>query len=159
MGASKEQQRLSQYVHLKMEVEHQLERIARMKSAEKFAPKGESDGSQHTFGTGDRMERAIIRRMEYEEKVAGQLHKAMDEMALIEEAIDSLVNVQEREVMRLRYIDAENGKLTPWGIVARSMYGDDDEAQLQSCYRVHGRALVNIRKGGIFEDDKDDICL
>ena len=147
MGEPMTKQRLMQYIFLKMEVENQLERIARMRNEEKFPAMRESDGSQHTSGTGDRMERAIIRRMEYEDKVADQLNAAMAEMRKIEKAVDSLSNIQEREVLRLRYIDGSGCRHTPWADIAVAMYRDNDEPQKQAVYRIHGRALQNIAKG------------
>lgn len=146
MGEPMTKQRLSQYIFLKMEVEHQLERIARMRNEEKFPTMRESDGSQHTQGTGDRMERAIIRRMEYEEKVADQLNEAMTEMEAIERAVDSLLNIQEREVLRLRYIDGSGCRHMSWPEVAMAMYRDNDEKHKQAVYRIHGRALQSIAK-------------
>ena len=51
----------------------------------------------------------------------------------------------EREVLRLRYIDGIGYRHMPWKDVARRLYGDDDESQMQAVYRVHGRALQHIR--------------
>lgn len=154
MGEPMTENRLEQYIYLKMEVEHQFERIARMKSAEKFAPRRESDGSQHTAGDPDRLGKAIDRRMEYEEAVKHQLDAAIDEMRKIEAAISSLRDGQERELLRLRFIDGQededgNGitRLMTWPNVALKMFGSDEEKHIQTAYRVRRRALKNIGKG------------
>ena len=146
MGEPMTKQRLTNYIFLKMEVEHQLERIARMRNEEKFPAMRESDGSQHTPGTGDRMERAIIRRMEYEDEVADQLNESIAEMRKIERAVNSLANIQEREVLRLRYLDGSGCRHMSWPEVAMAMYRDNDEKHKQAVYRIHGRALKNITK-------------
>lgn len=146
MGEPMTKQRLSQYIFLKMEVEHQEERLARMRNEEKFPTMRESDGSQHTQGTGDRMERAIIRRLEYEDEVADQLNKSIAEMRKIERAVNSLANIQEREVLRLRYLDGSGCRHMPWPEVAMAIYRDNDEKHKQAVYRIHGRALQSIAK-------------
>ena len=146
MGEPMTKQRLTNYIFLKMEVEHQEERLARLRNQEKFPAMRESDGSQHTQGTGDRMERAIIRRMEYEDEVADQLNESIAEMRKIERAVNSLANIQEREVMRLRYLDGSGCRHMSWPEVAMAIYRDNDEKHKQAVHRIHGRALKNIAK-------------
>lgn len=149
MGGPMTEQRLSKYISLKLEVEHQLERIARMKSEETFPVMKEPSESQHQPGAGDRMERAILRRMEYEEKVAPLIQANEDEMNAIEDAIAGLDDPMEREVLRLRYIDGceeVKSRHQLWKDVAVRLYGDDDEKWMQAAYRLHRRALRNIRK-------------
>ena len=62
-------ERLMRYRSLRMENENQLERLARLKNSEKIPAPKVSDGSQHTGGASDRMANAVIRRMEYEERI------------------------------------------------------------------------------------------
>lgn len=144
MGKPMTKQRLSQYIYLKMEVEHQEERIARMKREETIPALRIGDGSKHSPGTGDRMERAILRRMEYEEKVSEQLCSATEEMRKIEAAVDSLPDIQEREVLRLRYLDGDGCRHTSWSDVAMALYKDNDEKHRTAVIRLHGRALQSI---------------
>lgn len=143
-------QRLASYIALRAEVENQLERLARLRNEEKIPALRMGDGAKSSGGTGDRMERAIIRRMEYEERVLPQIEAAQEEMAAIEAAIDSMPDPMEREVLRLRYIDGEGYRLTPWKDVAVRVFGDADERHLLATYRLHGRALVNISLMGPF---------
>ena len=94
------------------------------------------------------MERAILRRMEYEERVAPQIEAAKREMAAIEAAIDHVEDPLERECLRLRYIDGDGYRMMPWGDVAIMIYGDDDEKSLHAVFRLHGKASQHISFAG-----------
>ena len=137
-------QRLATYVSLKMEIENQMERLARMKNEAKIPAIRQGDGSQHATGAGDRMERAILQYMEYEERIMPQIKDIQAEMEEIEAAIDSVPDSLEREILRLRYIDGEHCRMMPWKDVALWMFGDNDERHILAAYRLHGRALVSI---------------
>lgn len=137
-------QRLSSYVSLKMEIENQMERLARMKNEAKIPAIRQGDGSQHTPGSGDRMERAILRYMDYEERMTPKIEAIQAEMDEIEAAIDAVADPLEREILRLRYIDGEFCRLMPWKDVALRMFGDNDERHILAAYRLHGQALVSI---------------
>lgn len=145
MGEPMTKQRLSQYIYLKMEVEHQLERLARLRNQERLPAMKESDSSKpSSSGTGDRMERAIIRRIEYEDRVMPQVEAAMAEMQMIEDAIHSLPNPMEREVLRLRYMEGSHIRHLPWRDIAMRLYGDDDRRHIEATYRLHSRALDSL---------------
>ena len=139
-------ERLRSYIYLRREVDSRLERIARMKSQEQFPEHKESDGSKHTASGYGRMENAIIRRMAYVESIAADIEAKLDEMDAITAAVDRLEDSQEREVLRMRYIDCEECRHTSWRDIAFDMYGDDDEAQLKMVFRIHKRALQNIER-------------
>ena len=139
------QQRLAAYVSLRLENENRLERLARLKNEAEIPAARQGNESQHTPGTGDRMERAIIRAMEYEDKVRPLIDKNRLEMETIEAAINGLPDPMEREVLRLRYLDGENYRLTPWREIASLIYGADGEAQIRAVFRLHGSALKNIQ--------------
>lgn len=145
MGEPMTKQRLSQYIYLKMEVDHQLERLARLRNQERLPAMQESDSSKHSgSSTGDRMERAIIRRMEYEDRVMPQVEAAMAEMQVIEDAIHSLPNPMEREVLRLRYMEGTCLRHLPWRDVALRLFGNDDDSHMMATYRLHTLALQKI---------------
>lgn len=146
MKEAKAKARLTSYMSLNMEIENQLERLARMKNQEKLPAMKQGDGSQHTSCMHDRLERAIIRRMEFEERVLPQIEAAQEEMEEIEDAINSLHDPMEREVLRLRYIDGESCRLMNWRDVALQMFGTDDERHILATYRLHGKALQSIAK-------------
>lgn len=138
-------QRLFSYIYLKKEVDHQLERLQRMRSQEILPAQKESDGSAHTAGNSDRMANAVIRRMAYEDRVLPQIQAAQAEMDAIEDEISALRDPLERTVLRLRYIDGEYCRHMKWNDVATSVYGDDEEKHLTAVHRIHGRALENLR--------------
>lgn len=150
-GGKITKQRLHQYIYLYFETENQrarfAERLARMKSAECFpsAPEGEGGGSGQP--NPNRMQDAIVRRLAYEEKMFAKIESMEAEMEEIEEAIDRLRNPLEREVLRLRYTKINAGnKHTPWAVVAKKIYGNDEEKDVLATHRLHGRALVSISK-------------
>ena len=141
-------QRLASYRALRLEVDNQLDRLARLRNEEQLPAMRESSGAKSTGGNGDRMERAILRRMEYEERNTPQIEAAKREMAAIEAAIDHVEDPLERECLRLRYIDGDGYRLIPWGDVAIMIYGDDDEKSLHAIFRLHGKALQHIQFAG-----------
>lgn len=141
-------ERLMRYRSLRMENENQLERLARLKNSEKIPAPKVSDGSQHTGGASDRMANAVIRRMEYEERIRPLIEANLQEMHEIEDTIDRIKDSMEREVLRLRYIDGVYWKPMPWVEVALRIYGDDDDKCLRATYRLHNRALDSIKKAG-----------
>lgn len=148
--------RLANYPALKTQIENHLERLARMKSNEIMPAMQEGDGSQHTPSASDRMANAIIKRLSYQERSAERIREVQAEMEAIEDAIDSLPDPVESEVMRMRYIDGECSRPLPWRDVSIRMYGDDDENHVRTIHRIHERALQNIRKG--VEYDTETIC-
>lgn len=137
-------QRLASYVSLKMEIENRLERLIRLQNEAKIPAVRQGDGSKHSPGGDGRMERAIIRAMEYEEKIKPQIEANRREMEAIEAEIDAINDPMEREILRLRYIDCDGCRLMPWKDVALRMFGDNDERHILAAYRLHGRALVSI---------------
>lgn len=136
--------RLASYKPLRFEVERKEDRHARMRSDEELPAMREADGSKHTGGKGDRMERAILRRMEWEEKNLPQIREAKAEMVAIEAMIDELEDPLERECLRLRYIDGDEVKPTPWKAVALSMLGNDEERHLRAVTRYHFNAISHL---------------
>ena len=136
--------RLCSYVSLKLEIENRLERLQRLKNEAEMPAAKLDDESKHTQGAGDRMERAIIRYMEYEDKIRPYLAQADAELKYIDDAIDSINDPLEREVLRLRYTDGEYGRLMPWKEVSLKIFGDDDDKHILATYRLHGKAIQDI---------------
>ena len=137
-------QRLSSYVSLRTENDNRLERLIRLKNEAEIPAIRQGDESKRGPGGSGRMERAIIRAMEYEEKIQPLIEANRSEMAAIESAVDALDDPMEREILRLRYIDGDGYKPMPWKDVALHLFGDNDERHLLAAYRLHGRALVSI---------------
>lgn len=152
---SKEQvkERLRSYLCLKFETENQLERLLRLKSEEKFPAMRESSGAKQSGSSEGRMEKAIIRRMEYEASVMPKIEAAQKEMEQIEDAISAVRDPMEREVLRLRYVDGESRRPMLWRDVAVKLFGDDDERHILATYRLHSRALASLSKAQLFAEE------
>ena len=103
MDNQKTKRRLASYRSLRLEVDNQLDRLARLRNDEQLPAMRESSGAKSTGGNGDRMERAILRRMEYEGKVLPQIKAAQREMAAIEAPINRIKDTLERDCQQLRY--------------------------------------------------------
>lgn len=136
--------RLRNYIFLRMEVENQLERLARMKNEELIPAQKESDGSKHSAGASDRMANAVIRRLSFQDAIHDEMEQKLQEMEYIQDAISALEDPQEREVLRLRYIYGEGCRYMPWREISEKLYGDADDRSIHATFRVHGRAIHNI---------------
>lgn len=135
---------LENYLFLKMEVENQLERIARAKNNTLIPALKESDGSQHFSDGVDRLGNTVVKWLELEDRLMPSIMEKIAEMQQIECAIESLKNPLEREVLRLRYLDGTGCRHMGWKDVAVNLYGDNDEAQLQAVFRLHRKAIHNF---------------
>lgn len=135
---------LATFVTLRHEVESMEDRLRRLESEAVLPPMRPGDGSQSTGGSGDRLERATIRWMEYKDRALPLIAAARQKMTAIEDAIDDLADPLERSVLAHRYTDTETIRLAKWREIAVKMYGDDDEKDLQAVYRLHNEALDNI---------------
>ena len=141
-------ERLTNYIYLRRETENQKERLARMKNAAQLpASNTDTSGAQHSRTVNDRMAEATVRYMEYKNEVQPLIDANEAEMASIRAAVNALKNPLEREVLRLRYLDSEDCKHMGWRSIALKIYRNDDEKTMQTVFRLHGRALQNLRKG------------
>ena len=139
-------ERLKRYPALRMETDNLLARLEVLKSEETIPPLRPGDGSKRTAGTGDRQERAILRRMEYEERYAPTIAANRQEINAIDRAVAALSDPLERDVIKIHYIEVDSYKPLPWRDVAFAMYGDDTEAKLLAVHRLHSKALQSLRK-------------
>lgn len=138
--------RLSQYSAIRVELDNLEERLERLKSEETIPAMRPSNGSKPTGGTGDRQERSIIRRMEYEERHGPEIDAKRGELRYIEDSINAVADPMERMVLRIRYTESENAKPMPWRAVAMAIYKDDSDSKMLAIYRLHGRALKNLQR-------------
>ena len=139
-------ERLKRYPALKQQTEKLEARLEVLKSEETIPPLRPGDGSKRTAGTGDRQERAILRRMEYEERNAPTINANKQEMKAIDRAVVALSDPLEREVITIHYIEVDSYKPLPWRDVAVAMYGEDTDAKLLAVHRLHSKALQSLRK-------------
>lgn len=137
-------ERLRNYIPLQLEVYDQLERIARMKSAEQIPPMKESTGGGYTPGTGDNLERAILNRLAYQDKIVPEVNAILDKLDATRAAIGSLPDPMDRMILRLRYIDMEDCKQLGWKEIAIRIYGDDEERHVRAAQRLHDKAVAEI---------------
>ena len=149
--------RLSQYSAIRVELDNLEDRLERLKSEESLPAMRPSDGSKSTGGTGDRQERSIIRRMEYEERsiirrmeyeerYMEEILAKRNELRDIECLINDVSDPMERMVLRIRYTDSQTAKPTPWRAVAMTIYKDDSDSKMLAIYRLHGRALNSLQE-------------
>ena len=140
--------RLLQYIYIKGEYEDYREELTRLENNAIIPAMRESDGSKRNPGASDRMGNATIRYMEYKAEVEPKTARLKAEMNAINAAIDSLNDSLERQVLRLRYIQGDDGGIRdqmPWKKVALRIYKTVDDAKEQAVHRIHGRALQHIR--------------
>ena len=144
MDNETKKKRLASYVTLRTEVENLEERLSRLESEAEMPAVRMGDGSKHTGGSGDRMERAVLRLMEYKEKNLPKIQAARRKMDAIEDAIDALIDPLERACLRIRFLDGEGSRLVKWDKVAVAIYGSDDEKNVRAIHRLKDFALNNI---------------
>lgn len=138
--------RLSNYSAIRVELDNLEERLERLKSEETIPPMRPGNGSKPTGGTGDRQERAIIRRMEFEERHGPEMEAKRKELRYIEESINAVPDPMERMVLRIRYTESETAKPMLWKNVAFAIYRDDSEAKMLATYRIFEKAIKSLRK-------------
>lgn len=138
---------LEQYVFLKAELENQLERIARAKNdSEIHHTKLLGEILQHQMVTGDQLGTAVIRWLDLAERLRPSIEANITQMKEIEDSIDNLSDPLEREILRMRYLEGEYRRLTPWKIIAIKIYGGDEEKHMRSVQRLHKRAIEHIEE-------------
>ena len=136
--------RLSNYSAIRVELDNLEERLERLKSEETLPAMRPNNGSKPTGSTGDRQERSILRRMEYEDRHLAEIHAKRDELRDIEGLINAIPDPMERMVLRIRYTESETAKPMPWRAVAMAIYKDDSDSKMLAIYRLHSRALNSL---------------
>ena len=148
--------RLSQYSAIRVELDILEERLQRLKSEETLPAMRQGNGSMHTGGTGDRQERAIIRRMEYEERHGPEMEAKRNELRYIEDSIKAVSDPMQRMVLRIRYTESEDAKPMPWREVAKAIYRDDSDAKMLATYRLLDKALKSLQNLMLWEKEGEE---
>lgn len=148
--------RLSNYSAIRVELDNLEERLERLKSEETLPAMRPGNGSKHTGGTGDRQERAVIRRMEYEERHGPEMEAKRAELRYIEDSINAVADPMERMVLRIRYTESETAKPTPWRDVAIAIYRDDSDAKMLAIYRLLDKAVKSLQKLMLWEKEGEE---
>ena len=148
--------RLSNYSAIRVELDNLEERLERLKSEETLPPMRPGNGSKPTGGTGDRQERAIIRRMEYEERHGPEIDAKRNELRYIEDSINAVADPMERMVLRIRYTESETAKPMPWRDVAIAIYRDDSDAKMLAIYRLLDKAVKSLQNLMLWEKEGEE---
>lgn len=148
--------RLSRYSAIRVELYNLEERLERLKSEETLPPMRPGNGSKPTGGTGDRQERAILRRMEYEERHGPEMEAKRSELRYIEDSINAVADPMERMALRIRYTESETARPTPWRSVAIAIYKDDSDSKMLATYRLLDKALKSLQDLMLWEKEGEE---
>lgn len=137
--------RLLDFPKIKRQSENQLERLARMKSAEIFPEIRLGNESKRNPGAGDRMASDIVRRLTYEDEITADLESNLAEMDIVRRSIKALADRMEQDVLWFRYVDVDSYRPAAWREVALRIYNDDSEEKVRAVTRLHWKALEHIK--------------
>ena len=93
----------------------------------------ESDGSQHT-PHGNGIEAAILRVLEYEERINAEIDRLTDTRLKIEQVINLVPDDTQREVLTRRYLLYQK-----WEYIAVEM-----NYNIKWIFKLHGKALSKL---------------
>lgn len=143
--------RLLKYQGIRLRVNNRKERLARLKSNERFPAAKESDGSKHQVTGFDRQAAAVMKRMAYEDEIREVMAADEAELNAIKRAVNSLEDPIESEVLWLRYIEGEidedgieTARPKKWKDIAIAMGRKDDDSTIRSLQNVHSAAIDHI---------------
>lgn len=125
MTSPKTKERLKRYLLLKLENDLELEQLARLRSV--AAQKSDSKKAE-------------------ERRIMSVINTNLQEMEIMQQAVESLDDPIMRMVLRMRYIepDKENQR-QKWEDIAIAIYGSASEIRMKTLYRVHGQALRSLQ--------------
>lgn len=140
-------ERLQRYANLVQEIDRQFEALEIMEEKLTSPKSSNLTGMPRSTASGsfDRMSMAIAKKEDMEQYVKALLQKERQEAQAIEEAVQLLEEPNERQVIRLRYVDGFT-----WTEVCRALFGrrKDYEERLDTferrTYKIHGKALINL---------------
>lgn len=97
-----------------------------------FTPKGPHSG-------GSPVEKQVVRFVEVQDLYKAKLAEKLAQLAVVEQAIDSLEAPAERLVMRLRYLEGRSW-VSVCALLQREGYSE------RQVYRLHGFALQKLKE-------------
>ena len=138
-------ERLQAHVDLIREYENQCERLERL-TASMTAPKAQTyDGMPGGTPESDPMALQVARKIELEENIAHLLKEIRYDEGKIDAIIKQLDNAEERCILRLRYIDAEDWVDVAWiQYHKKKDYKRNTSGYLKRAYNKHGEALAHL---------------
>lgn len=126
---------LKQAFVINREIDNKLEQLARLKELAVKTTSVISDMPKAANAQGSRLENAIIKIQEEQEKLDKELARLIDKRTQIAAVIASVENHDERMVLEYRYLCFK-----PWRAIAKAM--NMSSAQI---FRFHQTALENLR--------------
>ena len=138
-------ERLQAHVDLIREYENQCERLERL-TASMTAPKAQTyDGMPGGTPESDPMALQVARKIELEENIAHLLKEIRYDEGKIDAIIKQLDNAEERCILRMRYIDAEDWVDVAWiQYHKKKDYKRNTSGYLKRAYNKHGEALAHL---------------
>lgn len=136
---------LENYLDHARELDLKLERLGRIDESMQSPKAPRLDGMPHSGGFSDRLADMVSRKDELERKIEELACKQSERRQMIEGYVSQLKKADEREIIRLRYIDRES-----WPSCCEILYGDsmDFEAKIDTytkrAFRIHGHALEQL---------------
>ena len=125
---------LQQAYRIDRKIKLDIEKLSAMRSA-LFgkAVSYESDGSQHTRH-GNGIEAAMLRVLEYEERINAEIDRLTDTRLKIEQVINLVPDDTQREVLTRRYLLYQK-----WEYIAVEM-----NYNIKWIFKLHGKALSKL---------------
>ena len=125
---------LQQAYRIDRKIKLDIEKLSAMRSA-LFgkAVSYESDGSQHT-PHGNGIEAAMLRVLEYEERINAEIDRLTDTRLKIEQVINLVPDDTQREVLTRRYLLYQK-----WEYIAVEM-----NYNIKWIFKLHGKALSKL---------------
>jgi len=145
--------RLQKYRDLNRDIDNEIERLERLEERAISPSSSNLTGMPKSSGFQDKIAEAAARITELEDEIR-DLMKIRDlERFKIERMVKTLSKADERAVIRMRYIDAED-----WEQIQFMMFGgkEDYEDKIdnykQRVFRLHNSAIANLSENNIETD-------
>lgn len=139
---------LDDYVIAEEDIDREIERLEYLTSKMTGISAQVMNGMPRSSSMStDRMADMLGRKEELEASIREAVERQAQKRKKIESIVRRLKNTEERQVIRMRYLDR-----TEWDEVLEIMFGskpdfeDRFETYRRRMYRVHGTALVNMEK-------------
>lgn len=139
---------LDDYVIAEEDIDREIERLEYLTSKMTGISAQVMNGMPRSSSMStDRMADMLGRKEELEASIREAVERQAQKRKKIESIVRQLKNTEERQVIRMRYLDR-----TEWDEVLEIMFGskpdfeDRFETYRRRMYRVHGTALVNMEK-------------
>lgn len=134
---------LSQAFSIDRKINLDIEKLKEMRSSlYGRAVSYENDGSQHSTSGSNSIESALLKVVEYEEKINAEIDELVNKRLEIEKAIRMVNDEVLQEILTRRYLQFQK-----WERIAVEMH-----YSIQWVFKLHGQALSKIAKIAIESD-------